>query len=68
MTLLALSALTITCGGCAAFKRPLIHPLPQDFILVDKGATFTAPKNGAYVSDYFLSSVMGVDVDAPKDK
>lgn len=50
-------------AGCAAFKRPLIHPLPNDFTLVKAGEEFTAPKDGAFVSNFFMCRVMAVDID-----
>ena len=65
--LLGSLVLSTICVGCASFKRPLIHPLPDDFKLVAEGETFTAPKQGAFVSDYFMEKVMAVDVEAPKD-
>lgn len=61
--LLGLLVPLMTFAGCAGFKRPLIHPLPQDFILAKQGDTITFPKQGAYVSDYFMCRVMGIDVE-----
>lgn len=61
-TLLALLALLTICIGCAAFKRPIIHPLSEDFMLLNKGESFVAPKQGAFVSDYFMQEVMSADV------
>lgn len=48
--------------GCAAFKRPLVHPLVDDFKLVNQGEVITAPKQGAFVSNYFICDVMAIDV------
>lgn len=55
--------LVTVCAGCAAYKRPLIHALTQDFILVKQGEVITAPKQGAFMSDYFLCKVLAVDVE-----
>jgi hypothetical protein len=41
----------------------LIHALTQDFILVKQGEVITAPKQGAFMSDYFLCKVLAVDVE-----
>ena len=60
--LLALLAPLTGFGGCARNNRPLVHPLPQDFILAKQGEAVTFPKQGAFVSNYFLCKVMAIDV------
>ena len=61
MTALGLCLLLMTFAGCAG--RPTIHPLKDDFIRVVSQEQITAPKKGAFVSDYFMCKVMEVDVD-----
>lgn len=59
-----LLGLTGTLTGCAVFaKKIVIHPLVDDFQLVQAGETVTAKKQGALVSDYWISQVAGVSVE-----
>lgn len=60
VTLLGLTGSSI---GCAAFGKKVIHPLEDDFRLVDANETITVKKQGALVSDYWLSDVAGVEVE-----
>lgn len=57
-----LLALSQVLTGCAALNRPVIHALPNDFVLLDKGQTFTPAGPGAWMSSYFMCRVMAVDV------
>lgn len=63
VTLAGLFLLSMSLEGCARNNRPLVHPLPQDFVLVKQGESITFPKSGAYVSAYFLCTIMSIDVD-----
>jgi len=47
--------------GCA--RQVVIHPLADDFRFVKAGETVTAVKQGALVSDYFLTNVAQVKVE-----
>lgn len=58
-----LLALTAGLTSCAASNKTVIHPLEDDFRLVSAGETVTAKKQGALVSDYWLSDVSGVEVE-----
>ena len=47
-------------AGCAKTSKVVIHPLEDDFQLVNAGETVTAKKKGALVSDFWLSETAGV--------
>lgn len=51
-TLLALMLPLIIFAGCAS-KRPMLHPLENDFHKVE---------GGYFMSDFYLCNVFGVDV------
>lgn len=55
--------LLMSSAGCAALKRPIIHPLEDDFHLTKANQPFTPLKDGAFISNYFMCKVMGVDID-----
>lgn len=63
MTLAALTMLLITFEGCARVSKTVVHPLVDDFTLVTAGETVTVKKNGAIVSDYWMNSVAGIEVE-----
>ena len=52
---------SISFAGCVS--RPVIHSLKEDFIEVNKGDSIVAPKDGYFVSDYFMKKVAEVDVE-----
>lgn len=44
--------------GCST-NRVVIHPLSQtDIVLLSEGEQFTAPKSGAFLSDFYIEEVM----------
>ena len=62
--MLAVSTATlIGLEGCAKTNRTVIHPLAEDFRLVTAGEIVEVKKNGALVSDFWISEVLGVDVE-----
>jgi hypothetical protein len=57
--MLLLSILLLT--GCA--KAVILHPITgQDIIALDKGANYTAPKQGWFLSDEYLTEIQKVRV------
>ena len=48
--------------GCAK-DRVVLHPLQDDFKFLKAGEDFKAPKQGAFVSDYWLNKVAEVEVE-----
>lgn len=66
--LVGLMLLLTTFAGCAVFKRPIVHPLENDFCLLKEGEPFNAPKNGAFMSDFYMQEVMGIDIEKPEVK
>lgn len=39
-----------------------MNPSADDFMFVEKDQTITAPKRGAFVSDFFMCEIMAIDV------
>ena len=56
MGLLVMGSLT----GCALFKKDVIlHPITgSDIVLLKQGETLTAPKQGAFLSDFYMTEIM----------
>lgn len=62
--LLVLLALLTSLTGCALKKQVVLHPIEQaDIMLVKQGQQLTAPKDGAFLSDFYISEVMKVKVE-----
>lgn len=57
VTLLVSLPLSMSLTGCA--KTVVLHPITeQDIKMLNSGETFTAPKNGAFLSDFYIEKVM----------
>lgn len=56
MLLLSLSLL----AGCGIFKKEVrLYPISQsDIVMVKAGDNFTAPKDGAFLSELYITEVM----------
>lgn len=61
-----LAVSTMLFSGCATFGKTPIYPLEDDFKLVSAGETIVVKKQGALVSDFWLSKVGGFEVVVPK--
>jgi hypothetical protein len=61
-----LVASTMLFSGCVTFGKTPIYPLEDDFKLVNAGETIVVKKQGAIVSDFWLSKVGGFEVVVPK--
>ena len=50
--------------GCGIFKKDVIfHPITgSDIVLLKHGETLTAPKQGAFLSDFYIEEVMQAKV------
>ena len=50
--------------GCGIFKKDIVlHPIEKsDIVMVSKGETLVAPKDGAFLSSEYISSVMEAKV------
>ncbi len=57
-----LSQVLTSCAGLGKAKT-VIHPLEKDFQLVKAGQVVTVEKDGALVSNYFLSDVAGIEIE-----
>ncbi len=58
--LLALSTLSIGCS----WDKIVIHPLEQsDIVMLSKGQTVVAPKDGAFLSTEYISEVMKARIE-----
>lgn len=58
-----LSASIPVLTSCVASNKTVIHPLAEDFRLVTAGEIVEVKKNGALVSDYWLSEVASVEIE-----
>lgn len=57
LLILLLSLTALTASSCAT--KVVLHPLEQtDIILVKKGESVQAPKDGAFLSDFYIKEVM----------
>lgn len=65
--LLATIALT-TLNGCASFgKRIVLHPIEDaDIHVMKKGAVYTAPKDGFFLSQLYFDEVENAKVELKK--
>ena len=46
----------ITLSGCASV---IVHPIEKiDFVIMDKGASYTAEKDGYFLSDYYFQNIL----------
>lgn len=58
VTLAVLLLGLIALSGCST-NKVLIHPLEQtDIVMLEEGQSLTAPKAGAFLSDYYIEEVM----------
>ena len=60
LAVLMLASILFT--GCAV-NRTILHPLEQDFISVKQGSVIPAPKDGFFMSAYYLSEVLKAEVE-----
>ncbi len=54
---------SLVIGGCTRTNKVFLHPLEKDFQLVKAGQVVTVEKDGALVSNYFLSDVAGIEIE-----
>ena len=55
--LVVLLPLLVAFPGCS--KKVILFPLEQaDIVLLQEGETVTAPKQGAFLSDFYIEEVM----------
>jgi len=51
----------VSLTGCGS--KTVLHPIEgTDIVMVDKGQTFNAPKQGAFLSDEYIQEVMKAKV------
>lgn len=54
--LMLASAVSVGCS--LSTKQVIIYPISQtDIVVLDAGDSFTAPKSGAFLSDFYLEEV-----------
>ena len=52
----------ITQVECA--KRTVLHPIENDdFVFLSEGQDFKAPKQGAFLSDFYIAEIMKAKVE-----
>ena len=61
--LLSLLMISTICSGCARSKI-VLHPIEQtDIVMLKQGEQLIAPKQGAFLSDEYISQVMRARVE-----
>jgi exopolysaccharide biosynthesis protein len=54
--LLVVLIILTTLSGCASV---IVHPIEKiDFVIMSKGATYTAEKDGYFLSDYYFQNIL----------
>ena len=62
MRLLSLLCL-IGLIGCSSIRPVVLHPIAQtDIVMLSKGDKIEAPKDGAFLSSYYIEEVMRAKV------
>lgn len=62
--LLLLCLITLTgLAGCSSIRPVVLHPIEQsDIVILYKGDKLEAPKDGAFLSSYYIEEVMKAKV------
>lgn len=63
LTGMLLGTLLILIGFAGCAKRVVLHPIESEIVFLKKGETFTALKQGAFLSDYYLQEIANVEIE-----